>query len=257
MSLSTPSVAVDNMVVSNGNSLISLSIDTSATDSDVKWQEMVNKGEALLHAGQPKEAIEKYFDPVIEQFNLQSQTNSAQIFCARDSKESLIYMLHVAVFSEDEKLKDIPVIWGARFAKQKDGAVVLPQFWAEALYLKSYALVELDNMEKAKEPLQTAIGLSPLNFQYLAELGYIYQMEKNWDMALEVFKASEEATKFSSPDEVDAQLARAWRGLAYVYVEQGKLHQAKEKYQQCLKLNKNDDRALAELQYIEQLEEEQ
>jgi tetratricopeptide (TPR) repeat protein len=73
-------------------------------------------------------------------------------------------------------------------------------------------------------------------------------------MALKAFNASEEAASFSHPDSKDASLGRAWRGMGYVYVEQGKLQEAKKKYEQCLKLNPKDRSAAAELKYIEGLQ---
>ena len=224
------------------------------TNADAQWQKMVSDGESLLHEKKPEEAIVKYFDPVIKQFSSLNSTNTAQVYCARESKESLAYLIQVAALQDKGGGKDIPEYWGNRFAEKKDGAVVLSQFWAEAFFLKSYALVELGNIDQAKDTLKKAVGLSPLNFTYLAELGHIYQLEKNWDMALEIYKASEEATSFSHPDSKDANLARAWRGIGYVYIEQGKLKEAKEQYKRCLELNPNDQSALAELKYIKGLQ---
>lgn len=224
------------------------------SDSDAKWQTMVRDGEALLHAKQPKQAIDKFLDPVIEQFNSLNSTSTAQVYCARDSKESLAYVIQVAAIMDKGGGKDVAEFWGNRFAAKKVGAVVLSQFWADALFLKSYALIELGDINQAKTTLKRVVGLSPLNSNYLAELGHIYQLEKNWDMALEAFRAAEEATSFSHPDSKDASLGRAWRGIGYVYFEQGKLQEAKAKYTQCLKLNPNDRSAAAELKYIEGLQ---
>ncbi len=224
------------------------------TNTDAKWQKMVSDGESLLHEKKPKEAIDKYFDFVIKQFNSLNSTNTAQVYCARESKESLAYLIQVAALQDKGAGKDVPEYWGNRFAEKKDGAVVLSQFWAEAFFLKSYALVELGNIDQAKDTLKKAVGLSPLNFTYLAELGHIYQLEKNWDMAMEAYKASEEASVYSHSDAKNANLARAWRGIGFVYIEQGKLQEAEEKYKQCLELNPNDESAAAEIKYIEGLQ---
>ncbi len=224
------------------------------TNDDTHWKKMVSDGESLLHEKKPKEAIGKYLDPVIDHFNSLNSTNSSQIYCARDSKETLVYLMQAAVMHEKKAGKEVPEIWGNQFADKKDSAEVLPQFWAEAFYLKGYALVELGHINQAKETLKKAVGLSPMNFSYLAELGHIFQMEKNWDMALQAFEAAEEATIYSHPDNKNENLARAWRGIGYVYIEQGKLQDAKDKYKQCLKLNPNDQSALAELKYIEGLQ---
>jgi tetratricopeptide (TPR) repeat protein len=233
--------------------VFSISSIALGSDNDAKWQKMVRDGESLLHEKKAQEAIDKYLDPVIEQFNSLNSTNSAQVYCARNSNESLAYMIQVAALQDKGDGKDVPELWGNRFAVKKDGAVVLSQFWAEAFYLKSYALLELGNIDLAKVTLKKAVGLSPLNSMYLAQLGHICQLEKNWDMALETYEASEEAVTFSHPDMQDAHRARAWRGLGYVYVELGKLKEAKEKYKQCLELNPNDQRAKAEIKYIEGL----
>lgn len=115
-------------------------------------------------------------------------------------------------------------------------------------------MIELGHVDQAKESLKTAVGLSPLNSNYLAEIGHAYQLEKNWDMALEAFQASEEASSFSDPSIKNECLARAWRGMGYVFVEQGELKEAKKKYKQCLELNPNDQKSLAELKYIKGLQ---
>ncbi|MDF7798046.1 tetratricopeptide repeat protein [Pontiellaceae bacterium B1224] len=219
------------------------------------WEKMVGNGEALIHEKKPAEAIENYFDPVIKKFNSICSANSAQIYCARDSKETLVYLMQAAVMSEVEAEvgEKVPVIWGSRFAKQKKGAEVWSQFWAKAFFLKAYALVELGKLNAAKETLQTAVGLSPVNANYLSELGHIYQLEKDWDMALAAYQAAEDSISFSHPDIQDAERSRAWRGIGFVYIELGQLDKAKEKYMQCLEQNPNDQRAAAELKYIENL----
>ncbi|MGL5632920.1 MAG: tetratricopeptide repeat protein, partial [Azovibrio sp.] len=100
--------------------------------------------------------------------------------------------------------------------------------------------------------------LSPYNSQFLSELAYIYQIEKNWPQALTLFQQAETAAQsFSPPDLYDIELAGAWRGQAYVYIEQNRLEEAEKLYRQCLKLNKNDAKALHELGYIEKLRAQQ
>jgi Flp pilus assembly protein TadD len=45
-------------------------------------------------------------------------------------------------------------------------------------------------------------------------------------------------------------LGRARRGLAYVFVELGKLAEAEKKYEQCLAADPKDTRAAQELEYV-------
>lgn len=227
-------------------------------DNDTQWETMVRDGESLLHEKKPQEAIDQYFDPVIQQFNARKNTKSAQFYCARDSKESLVYLMQTAVMNAKGDAEDIPEYWGNRFAEKKSSSEVLPQFWANAFYLKSYALIELGKVDQARLSLEQAVGLSPCNSMYLAELGHVYQLEKNWKMAMQAYKAAGgEAVLYSHPDGKDYDQARAWRGEGFVLIELGKINEAKALYKKCLELNPDDKRALAELKYIEQLEAKQ
>jgi len=117
--------------------LISISSIALGSDSDTKWETMVSDGETLLHANKPQKAIENYFNPVIEHFNSLNSTNSSQIYCARDTKETLVYLMQAAVMHEKKNEKNAPEFWGSQFADKKDRAEVLPQFWAKAFSLKA------------------------------------------------------------------------------------------------------------------------
>ncbi len=224
------------------------------TADNGRWGKMVSEGKSLLYQQKPGEAIEEFFDPVIEHFNSIKNASSSQIYCARDSKETLVYLMQTAVMNAKVDGKDIPEYWGNRFAEKRNSSEVLPQFWAEAFYLKAYAFVDLGRLDQAKSCLETAVGLSPCNSRYLSELGYIYQIEKDWDMALQAYSAAGgESILFSLPDEKDYDQGRAWRGEGFVLVELGKLEEAKALYKKCLELDPNDKKALAELKYIESL----
>jgi Flp pilus assembly protein TadD len=70
-------------------------------------------------------------------------------------------------------------------------------------------------------------------------------------MAQKMFEQAEAAAKeFSPPDAKNKELSRAWRGLGYVYVEQGRWDDAEKIYLQCLALDRNDRRAQNELNYV-------
>ena len=112
----------------------------------------------------------------------------------------------------------------------------------------------LDLFSKATESLEHALALSPRNSKFLSERVNIYQREKNWSMALQTFQLAETAAKeFAPPDTKNMELSLAWRGIAYVLVEQNRLDEAEKMYQQCLELDKNDPRAMNELRYIRSL----
>ena len=135
---------------------------------------------------------------------------------------------------------------------------VVSENWAYAYYLKAYSLLELGRISEAKETLARALELSPRNSQFLSEFGHIYQLEKNWPKALEMFQASEAAAREFSPPELKAtEHSRALRGLGYVHIELGQLDEAEKIYQQCLEIDKTDERAAHQLQYISNLRAKQ
>jgi Flp pilus assembly protein TadD len=122
--------------------------------------------------------------------------------------------------------------------------------WADAYYLKGYALVELRRSEDAKVALERAIHLSPFNSQYLSELANIYQDEKNWPKAFDLYSEAEAFATFSPSTREKLDTARAKRGQGYVLTELGRLDEAEAKYKECLAMDPNDAKAQHELEYI-------
>jgi len=192
--------------------------------------QMIQDGARLAATGKPREAIE-YFDKVAATYEEKYRDSPTRVRCARWSVESLMYL--------------------AEAANEQKNTTVLSANWAYAYYLKAYALQELGRLPEAKALLERAITLSPRNAQFLSELGSVYQREKNWPMGLQTYKTAESsAREFSPPNTKDAELAAAWRGIAYILVEQNQLDDAEKLYRQCLELNKNDTKASNELRYV-------
>lgn len=192
----------------------------------------LQEGIKLLNTRNADGAI-PYFDRVIGAYETRYADNT-RFFAARNQQETLAYLLKAAT--------------------DKKNAQVVSPAWAYAYYYKAYALLEKSDIAAAKSFLEQAVALSPYNSQFLSELAYIYQIEKNWPQALTLFQQAETAAQsFSPPDLHNNELARAWRGQAYVYIEQGRLEEAQKLYHQCLELDKNDATALHELGYIEKL----
>ena len=61
----------------------------------------------------------------------------------------------------------------------------------------------------------------------------------------------------SPPEFKNDNLSRAWRGLAYVDVELGKLAEAEDLCKKFLELNPADRRVAAELKYVQAQREKQ
>jgi tetratricopeptide (TPR) repeat protein len=156
-----------------------------------------------------------------------------KVYTARTVTESLLYMLQAA----NDKVPQ--------------GAVVYNVVWSEGYFLKGFVLNGAGQMPAAEPWLQKALAMAPMNSQYLLELGNLYTKQKNWAGALDYFHKGEEASRVYAPASLkNADLGKAWRGTAYVLVEQGKLDEAETVYQQCLDLDPKDQRAANELKYV-------
>lgn len=208
--------------------------ENSSTPVEIPGLEKVlTEGAQFIQARKPAEAI-PYFDRVIAGYEETYKGEEAKLYCARWQIESLMYLLESATAKTPAKL-------------------ISPN-WAFAYYMKAYSLLEIGRIADAKASLERAIALSPRNSQFLSEMGNIYQREKNWPKAMEVFLASESAAReFSPPDLKNVELARALRGLGYVYIELGRLDDASKMYRQCLEIDATDVKALNELRYIQGL----
>jgi Flp pilus assembly protein TadD len=120
--------------------------------------------------------------------------------------------------------------------------------------MKAYALTELNRVNDAQAALGSAIALSPLNSQFISELAYTYQAQKNCEKSIATYVQASSAAELGSDDTTKTiDLTRAWRGQGYCLVEQGKLDEAEAMYKKCLALDPKDNKARGELEYIKGL----
>jgi len=191
-------------------------------------------GLSYIQLKQPAAAI-PHFDNVIASFESKFNDPATAYFSARTQKESINYMMNAARLTSGQKKK----------------AEVLSSEWAYSYFYKSYALTELGRFSESLDNLKKAIDLSPQNSQFISELAYLYQTQKNWTTALGLFNLSASAAMDYSPSETrDAELTKAVRGVGYVDVELGRLDEAESMYRNCLEIDPNDTKASEELRYI-------
>ncbi len=198
-------------------------------DNDPQMMKLLQEARHLIDSKNPAAAIGKC-DAVISAYQAHYGSSKQRIFCGRTSEERLGEMLKAAV--------------------DKNSAIALSSTWADAYFMKAYALQELRRLGEAKATLQQALKMSPFNAQYLTELGEINALEKNWSKAEQLYREAEDNAALSPPEARGDDLAKARRGLGYVLVELGKLDEAEKKYQQCIAANPNDGKAKAELHYV-------
>jgi tetratricopeptide (TPR) repeat protein len=206
--------------------------DPPQPDPEEKQQiAFLTRGISLLQQKHPAEAIADVFDKMIAAYDRRYATETRKVYTARTPEESLFYLL--------------------KAAGDKQNAVVVSWIWSEPHYYKGYALIELGRLAEARASLEHALSMAPMHARYLEEIGELSVRERNWPAAIEKFKTAEEAARTTSPPNLkNAELARAWRGIGYVLVEQGNLDEAEKMYRQCLELDANDRRAAAELKYV-------
>jgi tetratricopeptide (TPR) repeat protein len=198
-------------------------------DKDPQMAKFLQAARHLIDTRDQAAAIQKC-NTVIKAFESYYGNSTQKLFCARTSAETLGVLLKAAV--------------------DKTNAIALSSTWSDAYFMKGYALQDLHRVNEARLLLQQALKLSPLNSQYLAEIGEVYALEKNWPQAEQAYRDAEENAPLAPEDSRADELGRARRGLGYVLVELGKLDEAEKKYQQCLAANPNDRKAKAELDYV-------
>lgn len=198
------------------------------------YVQMLSQGMEALPSDGANKTIERYYDPVLAEFQKRFGDAKEKLYSARTLQEALLYMALSAARSED--------------------ALVISSLWSEAHYLKAFAYLEVGKVDEAKVWMDKALAMSPENATYLAERGYIDHIEKNWAHALTLFEKAESSAQHMSPEnEKNQEWLRALRGSGYSLIELGRLDEAERKYQQCLKLDPKDEKAMNELEYIKEL----
>jgi Flp pilus assembly protein TadD len=210
-------------------------------DKDPQLPKLLEEARILIDTKKPQAAIEKC-EKVIALFRARYDKSTEKVYCAGTSAENLGYLMKAAAAMND-----------GTFEKGKKNAIVLSPTWSSACFMKGFALEEMGKLAEAKSALMQALELSPWNSHYLSELAYLFAIQKDWAKAKENYQAAEEHASISPDSTKTEDLARARRGLGYVFVELGQLDAAEKKYEQCLAADKNDTKAAAELQYVRKL----
>jgi tetratricopeptide (TPR) repeat protein len=204
---------------------------TSAADTPSAEYTLLVKGRDALNKGAPQKAITEYFDPVIEHYVEAYKGETKRIYSAQNQMQMFMYV----ALPDDKKL----------------GTEVIDGTWADAYLMKAFALTELGKLKEAQRALESAIALSPMNSQYLSELGYTYQALKDCDKSIATYEQAASMAELASDDATKTtDLTRAWCGEGYCLVEQGKLKEAEAMYRKSLALDPKDEKSRGELNYI-------
>lgn len=182
-----------------------------------------------ITAGRPQEALDT-LAPVIAAYEADQATEKRHIYCGMSMTETIAYM----------GLPD----------PDKKGAVALAPGYCNALYLKGYALIDLNRIADARAVYQRVVALAPFHAHFLTELGQSYRYEKNWAKMLETCKSAEGMVELAPDESKKRERAIAWHCQGYALSELGRFDEAEKLYRECLRLDPDDAHAKNELIYI-------
>jgi len=189
----------------------------------------IDRAADLIGAGKPAEAV-ALLDTMIAAQEAKLKGETRQVYCARSPVESLSYTVHAA--------------------SEHKAAIVLTQDSCYALFLKGFALIDLNRGDEARAWLERAVAMAPSNAHFLGELGEWYKVRKDYKTARALFQRAVDASDLSPDNRKVFDKTRGLRGLGYILIEEGKLDEADSLYRQCLRLDPTDERSKKQLDYI-------
>lgn len=217
----------------------------------------LGEAEQMVRDGDPAGAI-PLIDAVLADYAQQYPEGDTRWYVARTLPETLAYTARAAASPEPGH----------------KNATVLDVDWADAYFLKGYALIELSAgsgayktnkggtpesdpvyLARARDTLEQGLSLEPYHAQMLIELGHLLQVQQDWNAMLRTFADAETATAFAPEQVQDRLFGRAKRGIGYALIELGRLDEAEAKFRECLRIDPDDAGAKNELEYIRQLRE--
>jgi tetratricopeptide (TPR) repeat protein len=188
----------------------------------------VNRADQLVADGKLEEAT-RILDPALEAYQRQFGSETRAIYCSESPQEVLLYM--------------------AMAATVKKSAIAIGPGWCKTLFLKGYILDDGHHFSEAAALLERAIAMAPHNAHYLNELGFAYQQQHNWPASDATYRRADESAEYDAAS-MKVERGRAWRGLGYNLVEEGKLDEAEAMYRKCLELDPDDAKSQGELRSI-------
>src|SRR3569623_997166 len=208
--------------------LMTFAVPLNTSIDDLQSPKIVAALEAIK-AGRPQEAGDA-LAPVIAAYEADQAKEKRRLYCGMSMTESLAYM---ALPDPDKK-----------------GAVALPPGYCTALYLKGFALIDLNRIADARAVNQRVVALAPFHAHFLSELGQSSRYEKNWPMMLETCKHAEGVIDLATDESKMQDLTFARHGRGDALIELGRFDEAEKLYHQCLELDPNDAHSKNELIYI-------
>ncbi len=200
---------------------------------------------AAIRAGKPQRALD-LVEPVIADFE-KAHAGQRRIYCAETVKESSFYMLTPG---SDGGASTEPAPDGAK--PMIGTQIIVNSVWCKAMYIRAFALVDLDRFDDAQAVFERLIQFAPRRSRYLSELGFVFQHKRQWQNSLDYYTRSEAAADLLEPADRDYERCVALRGMGFAQIEMGQLDAAEATFKKCLAITPNEPKSLNELEYIKQ-----
>jgi len=226
--LAVAAIAQNSTIEVRGSAGTSSTTQSTASDD----AGLIDEAFKFIEAQRRSDAI-SVLDGIIARAEARYANEGRQIYTSRSPAEAILY--------------------AGLSASQKKSAIILDETWSQAYFLKGFALIDLGRSDEAKPLFDKAIAMAPMNSHYLGERGEWYKSRRDWDHAYADFSKAAAGSELSPDTMKSFDKLRAWRGMSFVRVEQGRLDEAEKLLRQCLDLDPNDGKAKHELEYIASL----
>lgn len=211
--------------------LAALPMSAAGQDNDRDSAAAATIGHAFsaIQAGDPAHAL-SMVDPIVASFEKDFSGEKRHIYCSQTAEQKGYYLTT---------------------AGGTGAARLVPSTWCEALYVKAFALVDLDRLDDAQSTFERLITFAPKHSRYLNELAYVFLKKKEWQRSIDAYTNAEAAASFT-PERRDYERCVSFRGIGYDLVELGRLDDAEAAYRKCLAIIPDEPKSLGEIEYIKE-----
>lgn len=199
-------------------------------DRDSAASATIGQAFSALQAGDPARALATV-QPVVASFEKEYSSEKRHIFCSQTAEQDGYYLTTADGGADNVRLVTVT--------------------WCQALYVKAFALVDLDRLDDAQSAFERLISFAPKHARYLNELAYVFLKKKEWQHSIETYMSAEAAATFT-PERRDYERCVSFRGIGYDLVELGRLDDAEAAYRKCLAITPDEPKSLGEIEYIKE-----
>jgi tetratricopeptide (TPR) repeat protein len=199
-------------------------------DRDSAASATIGQAFSAIQAGDPARALATV-EPVVVSFDKEFSSEKRHIFCSQTAEQDGYYMTTADGGADNVRLVTVT--------------------WCQALYVKAFALVDLERLDDAQSAFERLVAFAPKHARYINELAYVLLKKKQWQRSIETYTSAEAAAAFT-PERRDYERCVSFRGIGYDLVELGRLDDAEAAYRKCLAIIPDEPKSLGEIEYIKE-----